>query len=162
MSTIDCFRKLGVAIRRNGDTVTIEGKGWDGLKEPKEILDVGNSGTTTRLILGILATRPFHSVVIGDSSIASRPMARVTDPLKKMGADIAGREGGNYTPLSIRGGNTKAISFQSTVASARLNRPYCWQDSKVLGKQQSQSQLYLAIILRECLRRLAPKSIGRG
>jgi 3-phosphoshikimate 1-carboxyvinyltransferase len=120
LSTIDCFRKLGVSIEQEGEKVTIEGRGWEGLSEPSEILDVGNSGTTTRLMLGILATRPFHSVVIGDDSIAKRPMARVTNPLREMGSIIDGRENGNYTPLSIRGGQTKGIAYQSQVASAQV------------------------------------------
>ncbi|MBP3950601.1 3-phosphoshikimate 1-carboxyvinyltransferase [Bacillus suaedae] len=120
LSTISCFRKLGVVIEQDGERVTIEGKGWDGLVEPSDILDVGNSGTTTRLMLGILATRPFHSVVIGDDSIAKRPMGRVTDPLREMGSIIDGRDHGNFTPLSIRGGSTKGISFQSKVASAQV------------------------------------------
>ncbi|TWI58868.1 3-phosphoshikimate 1-carboxyvinyltransferase [Halalkalibacter nanhaiisediminis] len=120
LSTIDCFRKLGVRIEQNGENVTIEGKGWDGLKEPSEILDVGNSGTTTRLMLGILATRPFHSVLIGDDSIAKRPMARVTTPLREMGSHIDGRENGQFTPLSVRGGQTKGIAYESKVASAQV------------------------------------------
>ncbi|GAE29028.1 3-phosphoshikimate 1-carboxyvinyltransferase [Halalkalibacter hemicellulosilyticus] len=120
LSTISCFRKLGVAIEQENEKVTIEGNGWEGLEEPSEILDVGNSGTTTRLMLGILATRPFHSVVIGDDSIAKRPMARVTSPLREMGSTIDGRDDGNFTPLSIRGGTTKAIQFQSKVASAQV------------------------------------------
>ncbi|GAE34567.1 3-phosphoshikimate 1-carboxyvinyltransferase [Halalkalibacter akibai] len=120
LSTIDCFRKLGVTIVQDGEKVTIEGKGWDGLQEPTEILDVGNSGTTTRLMLGILATRPFHSVVIGDDSIAKRPMARVTGPLRDMGSYIDGRENGNFTPLAVRGGATKGIAYQSKVASAQV------------------------------------------
>ncbi|WP_100407222.1 3-phosphoshikimate 1-carboxyvinyltransferase [Bacillus solitudinis] len=120
LSTIACFQKLGVNIEQDGERVTIEGKGWEGLEEPSDILDVGNSGTTTRLMLGILATRPFHSVVIGDDSIAKRPMARVTNPLRKMGAEIDGRNEGNFTPLSIRGGQTKGITYQSKVASAQV------------------------------------------
>ncbi|WP_332693309.1 3-phosphoshikimate 1-carboxyvinyltransferase [Halalkalibacter lacteus] len=120
LSTIACFQKLGVSIEQEGETVTIEGRGWKGLTEPSEILDVGNSGTTTRLMLGILATRPFHSVVIGDDSIAKRPMARVTNPLREMGSTIDGRENGNYTPLSIRGGQTQGIAYQSKVASAQV------------------------------------------
>lgn len=120
LSTISCFQKLGVTIEHEGDKVKVLGKGWEGLQEPAEILDVGNSGTTTRLILGILATRPFHSVLIGDASIGKRPMNRVTVPLREMGADIDGRENGNLTPLSIRGGNTKGIPFHSKVASAQV------------------------------------------
>nr|WP_139192791.1 3-phosphoshikimate 1-carboxyvinyltransferase [Anaerobacillus arseniciselenatis] len=120
LSTISCFRKLGVQIERSGDEVTVYGNGWEGLKEPDEILDVGNSGTTTRLMLGVLGTRPFHSVVIGDESIGKRPMARVTDPLKAMGAKIDGRGEGNYTPLAVRGGETKGITYESPVASAQV------------------------------------------
>lgn len=120
LSTIACFRKLGVEIEQAEDRVTVYGNGWNGLEEPSEILDVGNSGTTTRLMLGILATMPFHSVVIGDESIAKRPMARVTGPLKQMGATIDGRGEGNYTPLAIRGGQTKGIKYTSPVASAQV------------------------------------------
>ncbi|WP_216829237.1 3-phosphoshikimate 1-carboxyvinyltransferase [Alkalihalobacterium elongatum] len=120
LSTIDCFRKLGIQIDAQGDKVKVEGKGWQGLTEPIDILDVGNSGTTTRLMLGILATRPFHSVVIGDASIAKRPMSRVTDPLRQMGAEIDGRDNGNLTPLSVRGGQTKGIDYTSKVASAQV------------------------------------------
>lgn len=120
LRTIDCFRKMGVSIEQEADSVIVHGKGFSGLKEPVEILDVGNSGTTTRLMLGILATLPMHAVVVGDLSIANRPMSRVTEPLREMGAKIDGRKHGNYTPLSIRGGNTKGISFQSKVASAQV------------------------------------------
>jgi 3-phosphoshikimate 1-carboxyvinyltransferase len=120
LSTIDCFRKLGVSITQNGSEVVVEGKGITGLQEPTEILNVGNSGTTTRLLLGILAGCSFHACLIGDESIAKRPMARVTNPLREMGAKIDGREHGNYTPLSIRGGNLQAIRYISPVASAQV------------------------------------------
>lgn len=120
LSTIACFRKMGVEIEQNGSDVTVRGKGLDQLAEPAELLDVGNSGTTIRLMLGILAGRPFHSTVAGDESIAKRPMKRVTEPLRKMGAKIDGRAGGEYTPLSVRGGHLKAIDFQSPVASAQI------------------------------------------
>ncbi|WP_078428489.1 3-phosphoshikimate 1-carboxyvinyltransferase [Alkalihalobacterium alkalinitrilicum] len=120
LSTIACFQKLGVHIDAQGDKVKVDGNGWSGLTEPTEILDVGNSGTTTRLMLGILATRPFHSVVIGDASIGKRPMSRVTNPLREMGALIDGRNNGNLTPLSIRGGTTRGIAYSSKVASAQV------------------------------------------
>ncbi|HHY73178.1 MAG TPA: 3-phosphoshikimate 1-carboxyvinyltransferase [Bacillus bacterium] len=120
LSTINCFRKMGVGIHQMGDYVEIESAGIDGLQEPVDILDVGNSGTTTRLMLGILATRPFHSVIIGDESIAKRPMGRVTNPLRTMGAKIDGRNDGMFTPLSIRGGETKGIEYNSPVASAQV------------------------------------------
>ncbi|QHE61992.1 3-phosphoshikimate 1-carboxyvinyltransferase [Rossellomorea vietnamensis] len=120
LSTISCFRKLGVEIEVSKDAVTVYGKGWDHLKEPSDILDVGNSGTTTRLIMGILSGRPFHSVLIGDPSIARRPMKRVTEPLKQFGTVIDGRSGGNFTPISIRGGNLKGIHYSLPVASAQV------------------------------------------
>ncbi|MGG1574019.1 3-phosphoshikimate 1-carboxyvinyltransferase [Fictibacillus sp. NRS-1165] len=120
LSTIDCFRKMGVSIEQKKDIVIIEGKGLKGLKEPMDILDVGNSGTTIRLMLGILANTPFHSCMTGDSSIAKRPMKRVTNPLREMGAAIEGRDQGNYVPLSIRGGQCKGIDYQSPVASAQV------------------------------------------
>ncbi|WP_249312884.1 3-phosphoshikimate 1-carboxyvinyltransferase [Lederbergia citrea] len=120
LNTIDCFRKLGVDIHRDGEFVEINGKGIDGLQEPSDILDVGNSGTTIRLLLGILSTLPFHTNVIGDESIAKRPMGRVTIPLKEMGAKIDGRDNGKFTPLSIRGGGLKGIDYVSPVASAQV------------------------------------------
>ncbi|MGM0854445.1 MAG: 3-phosphoshikimate 1-carboxyvinyltransferase [Bacillota bacterium] len=120
LSTIECFRKLGVDIRVTDEEVVVSGEGWNHLSEPQDILDVGNSGTTTRLIMGILAGRPFHSILIGDDSIAKRPMKRVTEPLKKFGTKIDGRSEGNYTPLSIRGGDLKGIKYTLPVASAQV------------------------------------------
>jgi len=120
LSTVSCFRKMGVSIDISDGKVIVEGKGMDGLREPSDILDVGNSGTTTRLMLGILSGTPFHACIIGDESIARRPMSRVTKPLRLMGASIDGRENGQYTPLSIRGGNLKGITYESPVASAQV------------------------------------------
>ncbi|QWG27461.1 3-phosphoshikimate 1-carboxyvinyltransferase [Bacillus mycoides] len=120
LSTIACFQKLGVQIEQSGNDVTIYGKGLANLQEPKEVLDVGNSGTTIRLMLGILANTPFHSTIIGDASIGKRPMKRVTDPLSKVNAQIDGRENGQYTPLSIRGGKVKGMHYHSPVASAQV------------------------------------------
>ncbi|OXS80270.1 3-phosphoshikimate 1-carboxyvinyltransferase [Domibacillus enclensis] len=120
LSTIDCFRKLGVQIDETKDEIIVHGAGWDGLKEPSAILDTGNSGTTTRLMLGILAGRPFHSVMIGDESIGKRPMDRVTVPLASMGADIAGRDNGRFTPLSIRGKKLNTAQYKLPVASAQV------------------------------------------
>ncbi|MDG4656102.1 3-phosphoshikimate 1-carboxyvinyltransferase [Ectobacillus antri] len=120
LSTISCFQKLGVRIEQQGEEVTIYGKGLEGLQEPAEVLDVGNSGTTIRLMMGILANVPFYCTLIGDSSIGKRPMKRVTDPLRSMGVKIDGRADGQYTPLSIRGGSTHGISYRSPVASAQV------------------------------------------
>ncbi|PFS13207.1 3-phosphoshikimate 1-carboxyvinyltransferase [Bacillus cereus] len=120
LSTIACFQKLGVKIEQSGNDVKIYGKGLHNLQEPKEVLDVGNSGTTIRLMLGILANTPFHSTIIGDTSIGKRPMKRVTEPLSMMNAQIDGRENGQYTPLSIRGGKVKGMHYHSPVASAQV------------------------------------------
>ncbi|SDW59398.1 3-phosphoshikimate 1-carboxyvinyltransferase [Marininema mesophilum] len=120
-ATIACFKSMGVSIEQHSPTsLTIEGVGWEGLKEPEELLDVGNSGTTIRLMLGILAGRPFYSAVAGDESIARRPMDRVLDPLREMGAKVDGRQGGRFTPLGVRGGGLKGIHYQSPVASAQI------------------------------------------
>ena len=120
LSTISCFQKLGVSIEQVDDKVLIDGNGLSALKEPTDVLDVGNSGTTIRLLLGILAGRPFHNVLIGDESIGKRPMTRVTNPLRQMGANIDGRKNGEYTPLSITGGNLKGIDYELPVASAQV------------------------------------------
>ncbi|MGM0899896.1 MAG: 3-phosphoshikimate 1-carboxyvinyltransferase [Bacillota bacterium] len=120
LSTIACFRKLGVTVHRDGSDVTVEGKGLSGLQEPETVLDVGNSGTTIRLLMGILSGRPFHSVLVGDESIGKRPMTRVTRPLAQMGAKITGRRNGEYTPLSLSGGALEGIEYKLPVASAQV------------------------------------------
>ncbi|MDM5155289.1 3-phosphoshikimate 1-carboxyvinyltransferase [Bacillus sp. DX1.1] len=120
LSTIACFKEMGVEISQSGDEVVVIGKGLEGLQEPKCVLDVGNSGTTIRLMLGILANTSFHSCLQGDSSIGKRPMKRVTKPLQLMGAMIDGREDGTFTPLTIRSGNLQAIDYISPVASAQV------------------------------------------
>ncbi|SFA98575.1 MULTISPECIES: 3-phosphoshikimate 1-carboxyvinyltransferase [unclassified Bacillus (in: firmicutes)] len=120
LSTISCFRKLGVKIEQQHDYIHIQGKGFEGLEESKEVLDVGNSGTTIRLLMGILSGSHFHTSLIGDDSIAKRPMTRVTTPLKVMGALIDGRKSGEYIPISIRGGHLKGIRYELPVASAQV------------------------------------------
>lgn len=120
LSTIDCFRKLGVIIDVDGTNVTIDSPGMDGWIEPKEVLYTGNSGTTTRLMLGILSGTNLHTVMTGDASIGKRPMRRVADPLRLMGAQIAGRENGQFTPLAIQGTKLQAIDYTMPVASAQV------------------------------------------
>ncbi len=121
LSTINCFKNLGVKITVTDDgVVKIHGSGLCGLKEPGGILNAGNSGTTMRLLLGVLAGQPFFSVITGDSSLCRRPMARVTGPLSLMGARIDGRQDGNLAPLALRGGSLKPIDFTSPVASAQV------------------------------------------
>ena len=120
LSTIDCFRKMGIEIERNGDTVKVHGKGLRGLSKPAEVLNAGNSGTTTRLISGILAAQNFDTVLDGDDSLRSRPMKRVITPLSMMGADIKGKNGNGCVPLSISGRPLKGIDYVSPVASAQV------------------------------------------
>ena len=120
LSTIDCFRKLGVKIDVDGTNVKIESAGMDAWEEPKEVLYTGNSGTTTRLMLGILSGTKLHTVMTGDASIGKRPMRRVVDPLRQMGAQIAGRAGGQFTPLAIQGTELSAIDYTMPVASAQV------------------------------------------
>lgn len=120
LSTISCFQKLGVDIQVTDTSVTIQSSGIEEWKEPIEILDTGNSGTTTRLMLGILASSNVHSVLIGDESIAKRPMKRVISPLRDMGAKISGREGGQFTPLAVQGTELTAIDYTMPVASAQV------------------------------------------
>ncbi|GAB4265529.1 3-phosphoshikimate 1-carboxyvinyltransferase [Thermincola ferriacetica] len=121
LSTIRCFRAMGIEINIEKDNiVTLVGKGLRGLQEPGDILDVGNSGTTIRLMTGILSGQPFFSSVTGDESIRKRPMDRVTIPLTRMGAHIWGRENGRLAPLAIKGGELYPIDFVSPVASAQV------------------------------------------
>ncbi len=120
LSTIDCFRKLGISISISGSHVTVEGKGLHGLSAPQGILDVGNSGTTMRLMSGILSGQAFDSVLDGDASIRRRPMGRIIKPLTMMGADISGADGKETAPLRIHGRSLRGISYDSPVASAQV------------------------------------------
>lgn len=120
LSSIACFRKMGVEIENNGDKVLVHGRGLRGLKAPDSMLDVGNSGTTTRLMSGILAAQPFVSTVNGDASIQKRPMKRIITPLSQMGADIRSLRGNDCTPLEIHGTNLHGIHYDSPVASAQV------------------------------------------
>ncbi len=117
LSTLRCLRALGVAIREQGDGLEIQG---GPLQEPGDVLDVGNSGTTLRLLAAVLAGHRFHSVLTGDASIRQRPMDRVADPLRRMGARISGREGGRLAPLAIDGGGLRGIPYRTPVASAQV------------------------------------------
>ena len=109
-----------VSGERVGPVVIVKGAGFDGLCEPEAVIDCGNSGTSIRLLAGILAGRPFHSVLTGDSSVARRPMGRVVDPLRLMGAQIDGRDGGRLAPLAIRGGGLSGMRHELPVASAQV------------------------------------------
>ncbi len=118
-STLDCLRELGLEIARQGSTVRIEGAGLAGLREPKRTLDAGNSGSTIRMLSGVLAGQGFPATLTGDESLRRRPMGRVIEPLRQMGAQISARDG-NYAPLEIRGGRLRAIHYIPPVASAQV------------------------------------------
>ena len=120
LSTISCFRKMGVEIENQGSRVLVKGAGMHGLKKPSEVLDCGNSGTTTRLISGILSAQAFDSVVTGDASIQERPMDRILIPLTQMGARIRSAAGNGCAPLLIQGAPLHGIHYQSPVASAQV------------------------------------------
>jgi 3-phosphoshikimate 1-carboxyvinyltransferase len=117
LSTIRCLCALGVGIRRSGSSFIITG---GNLKEPSNVLNAGNSGTTMRLMAGVLAAQGFVSVITGDSSLRSRPMGRVIDPLRRMGAQIWGRKDDTLAPLTIKGGSLKGMRYQMPVASAQV------------------------------------------
>ncbi|MCM1145456.1 MAG: 3-phosphoshikimate 1-carboxyvinyltransferase [Blautia sp.] len=120
LSTIDCFRRLGIEIENTPDKISIHGKGLHGLQAPDTILDAGNSGTTTRLISGILAAQPFETTLTGDASIQKRPMRRIMEPLSMMGADITSVNGNDCAPLSIKGRTLHGIHYHSQIASAQV------------------------------------------
>ncbi len=118
-STLACLRSLGVDCSHRGTAVRIEGAGTAGLRAPGAALDAGNSGTTMRLLSGILAGQPFESVIQGDESLSRRPMKRIMTPLRSMGASV-GAIDGQYPPLTIRGGRLRPIRYELPVASAQV------------------------------------------
>jgi len=120
LSTVDAFKKMGVRIGQDGDMLSVEGAGLKGLKKPVSPLYLGNSGTTMRLLLGILAGQDFECTLSGDESLSRRPMGRVTGPLRQIGADISGRDDANLPPLNIRGGRLRGIDHSSPIASAQV------------------------------------------
>lgn len=122
LSSISCFQKMGIEIENDKitNTVLIHGKGLHGLKKPSSILDVGNSGTTTRLMSGILASQPFTSTVDGDDSIRKRPMGRIMEPLSRMGAGFKSLKTDKCAPFEVTGGHLHGIDYISPVASAQV------------------------------------------
>jgi len=121
LATLNIYRQLGVDIEeKDENTLLVKGKGLYTLKEANDVLNAQNSGTTTRLTLGVLAAQPFFSVITGDDSLRRRPMLRVVKPLREMGATIDGREKGNLLPIAVRGGHLKGISFFNKKASAQV------------------------------------------
>jgi len=124
LATLDCLRALGVDCRLEEQqaeaTMKVEGVGLTGLREPEDVLDARNSGTTMRLLAGLLAGQPFLSLLTGDASLRSRPMARIVTPLREMSAQVWARAGDTCAPLAIRGGRLRGISYRTPVASAQV------------------------------------------
>lgn len=122
LHTAKAFEKMGAAVHfeNDGNRLSVDGVGLAGLKAPTDELYLGNSGTSMRLLLGILAGQRFEAVLSGDDSLSGRPMGRVTKPLKQMGAQIKGRDHGNYAPLVIRGGSIKGIEYENRLRSAQV------------------------------------------
>jgi len=143
MSTVAAFRALGTDIEVRGGELSIHGKGIHGLKEPGNVIDCRNSGTTMRLISGVLSGNPFFSVLSGDDSLRKRPMQRVIVPLRQMGAGITGRDNDRYPPIAIKGGGLKPISYVLPVASAQVKSSvllaglYAGGETEVLEPLQS-------------------------
>lgn len=121
LSTMQVFREMGVKIEDKGDLVEIHGCGFDGLQEPQRPLDMGNSGTSMRLIAGVLAGQNFSAQMVGDDSLSKRPMDRISLPLRQMGVEIAGQTERDLPPLTIHGNpNLKPIQYQLPIASAQV------------------------------------------
>jgi len=121
LSTLHCLRQMGVPWQwRDESTLWVKGVGRNGLREADGVLDCRNSGTTMRLLAGLLAAQPFFSVLTGDASLRSRPMGRIIEPLRQMGAELSGRDGDTRAPLAIRGGGLHGIRYRMPVASAQV------------------------------------------
>ena len=146
LNTLEAIRRLGAEVTKKGPGhYLVDGGGLDGLGEPADILDCGNSGTTARLLLGVLAGQPFWSVLTGDESLRRRPMGRVAEPLRGMGATIVGRDGGKRLPLCVGGTRPlKAIAYRSPVASAQVKTALLlaglWADGPVTVEEPALSR----------------------
>jgi 3-phosphoshikimate 1-carboxyvinyltransferase len=152
-STLDCLEALGVKIRREAELIVIEGVGLDGLRIASRALDAGNSGSTIRMLSGILAGQNFTTEITGDESIRRRPMKRVIDPLTLMGARIGAREGG-FAPLKIRGGDLKAIEYAPPVASAQVKSctllAGLFADGVTTVVEKTPTRNHTEMMMREC------------
>ena len=152
LSTISCFRKMGIEIENTSERILVHGRGLHGLTAPTEILDVGNSGTTTRLISGILAGQDFTSELTGDASIQKRPMGRIIRPLSMMDATIESIKGNGCAPLRISGHALKGSHYQSPVASAQVKSSILlaglYADGKTSVTEPALSRNHTEIMLR--------------
>jgi 3-phosphoshikimate 1-carboxyvinyltransferase len=151
-STLGCVRALGITVEEQGTTVTIQGQGLDGWKQPSSDLDAGNSGSTIRMISGLLAAQPFTSRIFGDESLTKRPMGRVIKPLEQMGARIEARDG-QYPPLTIHGGSLHGIDYTLPVPSAQVKTCVLFAglfaDGTTTVRESIKSRDHTEIALRE-------------
>lgn len=152
LSTISCFRNMGIEIENKHGIITVHGNGLRGLKAPNCVLDCGNSGTTTRLISGILAPQHFDVTLTGDESIQKRPMKRIMEPLSMMGADITSIHNNGCAPLSIRGRQLHGIHYYSKVASAQVKSGILlaglYADGETTVTEQKLSRNHTELMLR--------------
>ncbi|EMF0271806.1 3-phosphoshikimate 1-carboxyvinyltransferase [Enterococcus hirae] len=145
LSTIAVFKQLGVRITEKNEQIMIEGKGFEGLTAPFSRLDAGNSGTTMRLVLGILAGCPFTSEIAGDASLNRRPMERVMKPLREMGADLQGTAEAEFPPLKVTGNTLHGIEYHMPIASAQVKSAILFAalqaegTTKIIEKEQSRN-----------------------
>ena len=151
-STLGCVRALGIAVEERGAEVTIQGRGLDGLSQPAGDLDAGNSGSTIRMLSGILAAQSFSTRIIGDGSLSRRPMERVMKPLAEMGAAISGRDG-RFPPLEIQGRNLRPIDYTLPVPSAQVKSCVLlaglYADGTTVVREPLRSRDHTEIALRE-------------
>lgn len=163
--TLDCLTALGVKINRQPGAITIQGVGLGGLSRSARPLDVGNSGSTIRMLSGILAGQNFTTEITGDESIQRRPMRRIIDPLTMMGAKIEARED-NFAPLRIAGGGLKAIKYVPPVASAQVKSCVLlaglFADGKTTVVEKTPTRNHTEIMLRECGATLEIDNIAEG
>lgn len=145
MSTVAVFKELGVKIKEVGQDIHVEGVGFQQLKAPNKNLDAGNSGTTMRLVLGILAGQPFHSQISGDASLNRRPMERVMGPLRSMGGELQGQEGSEFPPIDIQGKKLSSITYEMPIASAQVKSAILFAalqatgTTKIIEKEKSRN-----------------------
>lgn len=153
LATINCFRRMGIEIENEEEKIIVHGKGLHGLTAPTEILDVGNSGTTTRLISGILVGQPFESKLSGDNSLNSRPMKRIIEPLTKMGGHISSILRNGCAPLYIAPGKLQGIHYDSPVASAQVKSSILlaglYADGETSVTEPSLSRNHTELMLKE-------------
>ncbi len=151
-STLQCLRSLGVAIRQENSTVEIAGGGLDGLRAPSRRLDAGNSGSTIRMLAGILAAQPFETEIAGDESLARRPMRRIIEPLGRMGARIEARDA-NFPPLRIHGAPLHGIDYVMPISSAQVKTAVLlaglYAEGETIVREPARTRDHTEIALRE-------------